>query len=136
MGLISAWFGAQAMPVKVGIAAVAAIALAGVAFWLRHSGYEAGYDACEAEYQAAVAKVGEAFMGELAARDKQLEEASGKVIEVVKWRTRTETVYREALKNDPDCQAWASGRIACPLGLSAEAVDRSGVPADPADTDG
>ena len=135
MGMISAWLGAQALPVKVGIAAAAVVAVAGCAFWLRHSGYEAGYSACEAEYQAAVAKVGEAFMGELAARDKQLEDASGKVIEVVKWRTRTETVYREALKNDPDCQAWASGRIACPLGLPAEAADRAGVPADPADVD-
>jgi len=109
-----------------------AVVIGVVGLWLRHSGYEKGYAKAEAEYQAAAIQAGQEFARQLAARDQALAEAQGKVVEVIRWRTRTETVYREALNHDPTCQAWAAAPIGCPLGLP---VDPGGtdVPADPAE---
>lgn len=116
--------------------------IAGLAFiawgqWKEHVGHKEGYAEAEKEYQAAVLEASSKFMRELRARDEALADAQGQVVEIVKWRTRTETIYKEAVKNDADCAAWASGRIACPLGLSGAAgASGHGVPSDSKRPDG
>ena len=105
--------------------------------WLRHSGYSAGWEVATAEAQAAqdaaLAQAGATFRVELAKRDAALAAAQGEVTEVVKWKVRTETVYREALRHDPECAAWAGAAIpaGCGLSLVAGAGDRQGMPAAP-----
>lgn len=88
--------------------------------WADSRGYDRGYAEAEEAYQAAVLEASSKFMDQLRIRDEALAEAQGQVVEVVKWRTKTETIYKEAVKNDADCAAWAAGRIACPLGLSGQ----------------
>jgi hypothetical protein len=124
----------------IGGAAVLLIA----ALWLRHAGYEAGRQACQeqaaAARDAALAEAGAAYRAELAKRDAALAEAQGQVVEVVRWRTRVQTVYQEAVKNDPDCAEWAVAPIRCPVGLPVVAAPGAGggagVPADPGQPDG
>jgi hypothetical protein len=94
----------------------AAAALLVVGMYLHHRWYAAGYDQAQAEYQAAAMKAGVEFAKQLAERDAALAAAQGKVVEVVKWKTKTQTIYQEAVTNDPDCKAWASEPIRCALG--------------------
>lgn len=122
-------------------AGLVVVVLAGL--WLRHAGYQAGWEDAQAEAaearEAALTAAGERFREELAKRDAELADAQGKVVEVVKWRTKVQTVYEEAVKNDPDCAAWSSEFVRCPLGglqVNAGPGDREGMPepaVDPAE---
>ena len=116
------------------LAGVAALAVA--YFYFHHAWYQEGYEEAQAEYQAAAIQAGRKFAEELAARDEALAAAQGQVVEVVKWRTRTQTIYEEAVKNDPDCQAWAAAPVGCPLGLPIGPDDRADLPADSGEPDG
>lgn len=56
-------------------------------------------------------------------------EAEVRVAEVAAQKRKVQVVYREAVRDDPTCAAWASQPIACPLGglpvnASAPAVER------------
>lgn len=118
-----------------------AAAVLAAGWWLHHHWYQAGYKAAEDAYQAAVLQASTKFAAELKARDEALAEAQGHVTEVVKWRTRTETVYQEAAKNDADCKAWFDTPIACPLGVQpvsgpAAAGNSDAVPSHPAQPGG
>lgn len=110
----------------------AGVGLLVVGWYLHHRWYSAGYEAAEAEYRAAAIQAGQEFARQLAARDQALAAAQGKVTEVIKWRTRTETVYQEAVNNDPTCQSWAAAPVGCPLGLPV-GPGGANVPADPAE---
>jgi len=49
---------------------------------------------------------------------------------------KVRVVYREAIRNDPTCAAWAAAPIACPLGLQdAASAAGPGVPGDPGQPD-
>ena len=89
--------------------------------YFHHQWYQAGYDEGVAKtaevYQLAASDAQKKFTEELAKRDAALADAQGKVVEVVRWKTKTQTIYQEAVKNDQDCADWASQPIACPLGL-------------------
>jgi hypothetical protein len=113
------------------------------AFAWRSSVYSKGYDAGEADtvktYEAAVAVAQKQYDAHVAQLEAALADARGKTVEVIKWRTRTETIYQEAVKNDADCKAWAGTAIACRLGGLQDGAGTdpgAAVPADPGEPAG
>lgn len=48
--------------------------------------------------------------------------AEGRVETVGREAAKVRVVYREAVRTDPTCEAWAAGKIMCPLGQGAPEI--------------
>lgn len=112
---------------------VALIAIVCGVWFYGHQRYQKGYDASEAVHLKAAVVAAEKYQAEVGRQQTVIADLNAKLEAERRRKNKVLTVYREATRNDPDCQAWAAAPIRCPLRLRDDADDH---PAAPADTPG
>lgn len=115
---------------RLGAAGVALAIVGGSVWYYGQTRFQAGREAAEADWAAAVAEAGGKFAGALADQQKVLERT-----ETALQRARSDGRQRQeelsdAVRIDPAAAEWAAGRIPDAIRLSLGARDPD-VPADP-----
>jgi hypothetical protein len=109
---------------------VVAALLAGL-WWYGHTQYDKGHDASEAKYLKAALVAAKAYQDESRRQQSVISDLNAKLETERQRKNKVLTVYREATRSDPDCQAWSVAPVLCPLRLRDNPDRDPAAPADP-----
>lgn len=110
---------------------IAVVAVVGGVLYFGHVRYKAGEAHCMAESQKAALVAAQNYQAEVNRQQSVIADLNAKLETERRKKNKVLTVYREAVQHDPDCQAWATAAVRCPLRLRDHPDNHPATPPNP-----